>query len=485
MSRRWQGGRMTRGPAAPPRPRAGLAVPLAILFAALSLGVLGGVLLYAAGAQPVPPAAQGEPIDSRANRAAATPIVVVRAATPPPVAPAATLQPTRAPAQAVTAAQTATPEATEQPAAPTAAPTPSAGPTEDPRVEAALQRLASDEDRVGQLLMLGWPEAAENARDMVRGLRPGAIVHIGNARTARLAASTNAELAAMAQRHGALPPLLAVDHEGGRVQRVQDIENVGANWDFGLRAPSDRQACERGRLHAQQLRDMGFTMNLAPVLDVNNNPANPVIGSRSYGADPELVARLGSAYVRGLQGGGIAAVGKHFPGHGNTSVDSHLSLPVLPHSLDELERVELAPFRRAVDPVTGVAAIMSAHIGFPALDPSGAPATLSHAIMTSLLRQRLGFDGLVLSDDMGVMKAITDNFTPGEAAVRAVAAGVDMLIIAGPLDRQVASRDALVTAVQRGELSRERIEGAVRRVLRAKARFGLLGEPAPISAGCE
>jgi beta-N-acetylhexosaminidase len=229
---------------------------------------------------------------------------------------------------------------------------------------------------------------------------------------------------------------------------------------------------------------MGFNMNLAPVLDVNNNPRNPVIGTRSYGADPELVARLGSAYTRGLQGGGIVAVGKHFPGHGNTDVDSHLQLPSLPLTLDDLERVELVPFRRAIDSPTNIAALMSAHIVFPAIDPSGNPATLSQPIMTGLLREQLGFDGLVLSDDMAGMKAITDNYAAGDAAVRSIGSGVDLLIIAGGLARQRAARDALLEALQDGTLPRERVEDAVRHVLRVKARFGLLGEPLAERRAC-
>jgi beta-N-acetylhexosaminidase len=229
---------------------------------------------------------------------------------------------------------------------------------------------------------------------------------------------------------------------------------------------------------------MGFNMNLAPVLDVNNNPANPVIGSRSYGADPELVARLGTAYVRGLQAGGIAAVGKHFPGHGNTSVDSHLALPILPQTLDALERVELVPFRAAIAPETQIAAIMSAHIVFPAMDSSEVPATLSRPIMTGLLRSRLGFDGLVLSDDLAGMKAITGNFLPGPAAVRAIQAGVDMLIIGGGPARQRESRAALLAALRSGELSRDRLQEAARHVLALKARIGLLRNEAPLLAAC-
>jgi beta-N-acetylhexosaminidase len=357
-----------------------------------------------------------------------------------------------------------------------------AGVPDDPRLTAAWAALATDEDRVGQLLLLGWiGNTAEAARPTLAELRPGGIVYVDNARTAADARAINAALPAIAQGFGMLPPLIAVDHEGGNVQRIQDVPNLGSNVAFAGGQPSDRDACLRGQQHAEQLRAMGFTMNLAPVLDVNNNPANPVIGIRSYGPDPALVARLGSAYVRGLQAGGIAAVGKHFPGHGNTAVDSHLQLPVLAQTESDLDQVELVPFRRVLEPDTDVAAIMSAHIVFPAVDPAGAPATLSYPIITGLLRQKLGFGGLVVSDDLAGMRAITDNFTPGQAAVQAVRAGVDMLIIGGGLPRQRESRDPLLAALASGALSRERLDDAVRHVLTVKARFGLLGS-APVSA---
>ena len=356
---------------------------------------------------------------------------------------------------------------------------------EDPRVEQAMQGLATDADRVGQLLLLGWEgSTAETAGPMLRDLRPGGVVFIANAATQAEAAAINAGLWQLASEGGLLPPLLAIDHEGGPVQRIRDVPNLGSNLQFAQQGSGEREACERGRVHARQLRAIGFSMNLAPVLDVNNNPANPVIGVRSYGADPQLVAALGSAYARGLQGDGIVAVGKHFPGHGNTGVDSHTGLPVLPHAEPQLEQVELVPFRRAIEPPTDVAAIMSAHIAFPAVEPTGAPATLSRPIMTGLLRERLQFRGLAVSDDLGAMRAITDNFAPGEAAVRAVRAGVDFLIIGGDLSRQRASRDALLAALASGELARERLDEAVRRVVRTKARVGLLGDPGPVAGGC-
>jgi beta-N-acetylhexosaminidase len=352
-------------------------------------------------------------------------------------------------------------------------------------VDLALATLQTDEDRIGQLLLLGWVgNTAEQARPTLEELRPGGIVFVDNARTVADAGRINAGLRTTAEQSGLLPLLIAVDHEGGTVQRIRDLPDLGSNAAFASRRPSNAQACERGLIHARQLRPVGFNMNLAPVLDVNNNPANPVIGSRSYGAAVSEVARLGSAYIRGLQAGGIAAVGKHFPGHGNTGVDSHLELPVLRHTVEALEDVELVPFRAAAEPSTQVAAIMSAHITFPAVDPSGAPATLSWPIMTGLLRHRLGFDGLVLTDDLAGMRAITDNFTPGQAAVAAIQAGVDMLIIAGGIGRQRESRDALLAGLRSGQVSRSRVEEAVRRVLTAKARFALPNDPGPADMSC-
>jgi beta-N-acetylhexosaminidase len=349
----------------------------------------------------------------------------------------------------------------------------------DRAVAEAMSKLTTDEDKVGQLLLLGWiGSTAEQARPALEELRAGGIVYVQNATTSAEATTINAGLKQIASDAGRLPPLIAIDHEGGIVQRITDadVPNLGNNWDFAAQRPTEAQACQRGLTHARQLKGMGFSVNLAPVLDVNNNPANPVIGKRSYSDNPEVVARLGAAYVRGLQGGGIVAVGKHFPGHGNTSVDSHLGLPSLSQSVDDLERIELVPFRRAID--NDIAGIMSAHIVFPAVDPTGVPATLSQSVMRGLLRDRLGFKGLALSDDMGAMKAITDNYTPGDAAVRAVKAGVDMIILSAEVGRQRQARDGLLAAVQSGEISPERLEQAVRNVLQAKARFGLLGVPA-------
>jgi beta-N-acetylhexosaminidase len=388
--------------------------------------------------------------------------------------PSAASTPTAVPAQV----------AGSEPSPSTAAsPSASASPI-DRAVADAMRQLTDDKDKVGQLLLLAWVgSSAEEARPALRDLRAGGIVFVQNASSSVEAKAINQRLRQIARDSNLIEPLIAIDHEGGIVQRLKDVKNEGSNWDFGKRNPSDLAACQRGLDHAAVLRDAGFTMNLAPVLDVNNNPANPVIGTRSYSDDPKLVARLGATYIKGLQRGGVAAVGKHFPGHGNTSVDSHLGLPSLPQTVEELNQIELVPFRAAID--ADVAGIMSAHIVFPAVDPSGDPATLSRAVMTGLLRDSLGFTGLAVSDDMGAMKAITDNYTPGDAAVRAVQAGVDLLIQSAELGQQQRVRDGLLAAVQDGRISRERLDEAVQRVLTVKAQFGVLGEPLQAGGTCQ
>jgi beta-N-acetylhexosaminidase len=377
------------------------------------------------------------------------------------------------------------PEPLPNPPASAPSGSPSTGqPTVEQAAADALARLATNEEKVGQLLMLAWiGSTAEEARPALRDLKAGAIVHVQNTSSSDGAAAINRDLRRIARESGTLPPLISIDHEGGNVQRIRDIINLGSNWEFAQSGGKESEACQRGARHAQILREMGFSMNLAPVLDVNNNPANPVIGRRSFSDDPQVVARLGAAYIRGLQNGGIAAVGKHFPGHGNTSVDSHLGLPSLPMTVAQLEQIELVPFKRAID--VNIAGIMSAHIVFPAVDPSGSPATLSRAVMHGLLRERLGYQGLVVSDDMGAMRAITDNFAPGDAAVRAIQAGVDLIILSAEYGRQQQSRDAILAAVQDGRIPQERLNQAVMNVLLVKAQYGVLsGTVAPAGGVC-
>jgi beta-N-acetylhexosaminidase len=235
---------------------------------------------------------------------------------------------------------------------------------------------------------------------------------------------------------------------------------VGATRDTAL-------AYEQGRLTAIEGRALGIHIAYAPVLDVNNNPDNPVINTRSYGEDPQLDARLGVAFIHGVQDHGMIATGKHFPGHGDTGTNSHLALPVVTVSRSRLDTVELVPFRAAVN--GGVGAIMSFHGAMPALDSSNVPGTLSPKVLTALLRGELGFKGLIISDAMD-MRGVLDQYGSDEAVKRAISAGIDVLI--QPLDVSQ-TIDAVVAGVREGRYTEARLDSSVRRVVEAKRRLGL------------
>ncbi|MFM7807428.1 MAG: beta-N-acetylhexosaminidase, partial [Planctomycetota bacterium] len=254
--------------------------------------------------------------------------------------------------------------------------------------------------------------------------------------------------------------LVTVDHEGGRVQRFrgEGFPDQPSGRELGEAGVEAARAA--GLAAAHDLRRVGFTMNLAPVLDGDSNPANPVIGARAFSSDPVHAAACAVAYAQGLRAGGVHACGKHFPGHGDTNVDSHLDLPRLPHAMERLESVELVPFRAAAQ--AGIEAIMTAHVLFEALDPT-VPATLSRTVVTGLLRERLGFDGLVITDDFE-MQAIADRFEPGEAAVRAVEAGCDLVLVCHTPARQRRVIQALAEAMRSGRLTRERVDTSRKRL---------------------
>lgn len=264
------------------------------------------------------------------------------------------------------------------------------------------------------------------------------------------------------------PLLAAVDQEGGRVARLRGAPFTALPTMRALGRAFDLELARRvGRLLAWEVRAVGFDLDFAPVLDVDTNPDNPVIGDRSLHADAAAVASLGVALAQGLEAGGVASCAKHFPGHGDTSQDSHLALPSLPHSLERLHRVELLPFSAYAR--AGLAAVMTAHVVFEALD-RGVPATMSPRVLTELLREQLRFGGVVISDDLE-MKAIADHFTVERAAVEGLQAGVDLFLVCHQEDVQRRAIEAVVRAVERGEVSRERLAEASARVEALTARF--------------
>ncbi|MBL8726344.1 MAG: glycoside hydrolase family 3 protein, partial [Planctomycetes bacterium] len=340
-----------------------------------------------------------------------------------------------------------------------------------PDPAAQLLRTLSLEQKAGQLFM-AWTLSrsdgegpAHNHTKLRAAVRDaglgGVIVSLG----------TTADAAALIptlQDAASIPLLIASDFEGGVWWRLRGATELGNQMLVGATGSAEL-AEAMGRVTAREAKALGVHWVFAPVLDVNNNPANPIINVRSFGADPDLVARLGSAFVRGVQSEGLLACGKHFPGHGNVDSDSHLAVATVPGDRAALERTELRPFAAAIE--AGLASVMTGHLAVPGLgEAADVPATLSPRILTGILRDELGFQGLIVTDALE-MGGVKNAFPPGEVAVRALLAGADVLLM--PPD-PFAARDAVVAAVQSGRVPVARLDAAVLRILQAKARVGLL-----------
>lgn len=362
---------------------------------------------------------------------------------------------------------------------PLAAPSRSTPQTPDAWADSVLATL-SLRDRVAQLV---WPfvlgdyvpegsvEWGRLERLVAQDHVGGFIVSVGG--PLDIAAKINA-----LQRASMVPLLISADLETGAGFRARggyflpNVIELGGATSFPLQmalgaARDTALAYEFGRVTARESRALGIHIAFGPVLDVNNNPANPVIGARSYSEDPTLTGRLGAAYIRGLQEHGMVATGKHFPGHGDTETNSHLALAVVTANRARLDSVELAPFRAAIK--AGLGAMMTFHGFLPALDSSGVPATLSPRVMTDLLRRELGFDGLLVTDAMD-MAGVVDRFGQYEASRRAIEAGADVLLMPSDVPGTI---DSVVAGVHQGRYTEERINASARRLLRLKAEFGL------------
>lgn len=312
----------------------------------------------------------------------------------------------------------------------------------------------------------------ERIREWISDSRVGGFtVSVGS--PTEIAAKLNAM-----QRLSAVPLLFGADYEFGAGYRARGGHFLPNAIDLGgavvfppqmaLGAAGDTVlAYEQGRVTAVEGRAIGVHIAYTPILDVNNNPGNPVINTRSYGEDPRMAGAMGSAFVRGLQSHGMIATGKHFPGHGDTEVNSHLALPVVSASRARLDSVELVPFRMAIE--SGVGAIMSFHGAMPSLDSTGAPGTLSRAVLSGLLREEMGFDGVIISDAMD-MRGVLDRYGPVEATKLAIQAGADVLIQPLDVDQTIA---AVVAGVTEGRYGESRIDESVRRILVSKHQLGL------------
>ncbi|MFF4749884.1 glycoside hydrolase family 3 protein [Streptomyces sp. NPDC002514] len=362
----------------------------------------------------------------------------------------------------------------------------------DRRLRALISRMTLEE-KVGQLFVMRVyghsataPDQADidanlneigvrTAAELIAKYRVGGIIYFTwahNTRDPRQIAelSNGIQRASLDQPRG-LPVIIATDQEHGAVCRIGKPATLfpGA---MALGAGGSRaDARTLGRISGEELRAMGVNQDYSPDADVNVNPANPVIGVRSFGADPDAVAALVAAEVTGYQSAGVAATTKHFPGHGDTAVDSHYGFPVITHSRDQWEELDAVPFRAAIR--AGIDSIMTAHIQFPALDDSGDPATLSRPILTGILRGELAYDGVVVTDSLG-MEGVRTKYGDDRVPVLALQAGVDQLLNPPTLD---VAWNAVLNAVREGELTEARLDESILRILRLKARLGLFDDP--------
>ncbi|MBS1153347.1 MAG: Beta-hexosaminidase [Myxococcaceae bacterium] len=343
-------------------------------------------------------------------------------------------------------------------------------------VAAKLKRMTL-EQKIGQLMMVGFGGQTMDPKieELVKGLQVGGICIFKRniADPAQLARFNDALRELLAD---GVPPFIAVDQEGGNVVRISDgVTVLPGNMALGA-TRSSKLAWEAGKAQGEDLRRLGFNMNLAPVLDVNLNPLNPVIGIRSFSDQVSLVSQMGADFVRGQQESNIVTIAKHFPGHGSVDADSHRGLPVLEETEAEV-LTGLEPFLAAMK--VGLDGVMTAHIAVPKITGDGLPATLSRPILTGLLRERLGFGGLVLTDELE-MEAIVERYGVGKAAVMALNAGADMVLIPWRAEKKAEVHAALLEAAQNGELSAQRLDEAVTRILELKLKRGVFERPAPL-----
>lgn len=353
-------------------------------------------------------------------------------------------------------------------------PSPGKEPEKETDPIAEQVKAMSIEDKLGQMLIVGLEgyEMGEDAKAMIDNSHIGGFILYGSnvKDSSQLIGLTNA--LKLANSSNKIPLFISVDEEGGRISRVpKEIKKLPTNKTIG-KVNSEDFSYEIGGILAQEVKAYGFNMDYAPVLDINSNPKNPVIGDRAFGSKADVVSRLGEATMRGIQQGGAIPVVKHFPGHGDTSVDSHVGLPRVENDMERLNSFELIPFKNAID--KGADAVMVAHILLPKLDADN-PATLSKKVITDILREQLGFKGVVITDDM-TMGAIVKNYDIASAAVKSVEAGSDIVLVAHGYDNAQAVLKRLKEAVDGGVISEERLNESVYRILKLKQKYNLKDE---------
>lgn len=332
------------------------------------------------------------------------------------------------------------------------------------------------EEKVGQLVMVGVDgyETDTHSELLIKNYHVGGfILFKKNIKDSVQLSSLLNSLKALNASSNKVPLFLSVDEEGGRVSRLPDeIKKIPSCKEIGNKNDSDL-SYKVGAILGKELHAFGFNMNFAPVLDINSNPKNPVIGDRAFGNTPALVSRLGVQTMKGIQSQNIISVVKHFPGHGDTSVDSHVGLPKVNHDLERLMSFELVPFIEAIE--NGADTVMIAHILLPKLD-SVNPASLSKPVITDLLRAKMNYSGVVITDDF-TMGAITKNFDIGAAAVKSILASGDIVLVCHGFDKQEKVIKALLEAARTGQISTERLEESVYRVLELKRKYSMADLP--------
>ena len=328
----------------------------------------------------------------------------------------------------------------------------------------------SIDEKVGQLIFAGitGKTVSEETKNLINEYKVGGIILFANNLDNPEQSIQLLNQIKMENDQNPLPLFLGVDQEGGRVERLPDLIKLPTNQKIGTKN-NEQFAYEIAELLGKQLHAFGFNLNFAPVLDVNSNPNNPVIGDRSFGDDIEAVSRLGIESMRGIQSQHIIPVIKHFPGHGDTDVDSHVELPLVDKSLEKLQALELVPFKKTIE--AGADVIMNAHILLPQIDAEF-PASMSEEVITGILREQLEFEGVVITDDM-TMQAITAHFDIADAVVESVKAGTDIILMAHAYDDLVSVFNMLKEAILSGEITEERVNESLQRIIRLKWKYGI------------
>jgi beta-N-acetylhexosaminidase len=331
-------------------------------------------------------------------------------------------------------------------------------------------------EKIGQFLIAGFNGTVppKGLLSLIKKYQLGGVVLFKRNLTSPLQIAKLCEGFQKASPH--VPLFTCIDHEGGRVNRLPKAFTALPSQAVVGACNSNQLSYAIGEIMAKELKAVGINFDFAPVLDVYTNNASPVIGDRAFGKSAGLVSTMGLAVIAGLQDNGVLACGKHFPGHGDTSSDSHEELPVVNRTLEQLREVEFRPFQHTM--MNGLRAVMTAHVKYPSLDETY-PATLSRKIIAKLLRSSMRFDGLVITDDLE-MKAITQEYGMEDAAVKALQAGADLLLVCHREDRQIAILEAILKAVKKGLLSEKQLDTSLLRILSFKQRYMTL--PKPIDA---